>query len=83
MLHAGYRQGANDLRKEANRLGDEIDALTTAVNDLEREATLMKAFENQLSDIARKQGISVDKVVSLTKENEDILAKQKVSSFRP
>ena len=79
MLHEGYRQGANDLRKEANKLGYEIDALTTAVNDLQTEANLMKAFENQLTDIARRQGISVDKIVSLTKENEDILAKQKVS----
>ena len=40
----------------------------------------MKAFENQLSDIAIKQGISVEKLVQLTKENEHILAQQKVSS---
>jgi hypothetical protein len=48
------------------------------VKDLETEANLMKSFESQLSDIARKQGISVDKIVSLTRENEEILAKQKV-----
>ena len=41
----------------------------------------MKAFENQLSDIAIKQGISVEKLVQLTKENEHILAQQKVSSL--
>ena len=40
----------------------------------------MRAFENQLTDIAVRQGISVDKVVQLTKENEHILAQQKVSS---
>jgi hypothetical protein len=38
----------------------------------------MKTFESQLVDIARKQGVSVDKIVSLTRENEEILAKQKV-----
>jgi hypothetical protein len=38
----------------------------------------MKTFESQLIDIARKQGVSVDKIVSLTRENEEILAKQKV-----
>jgi hypothetical protein len=52
--------------------------LAKAVNDLETEANLMKTFESQLVDIARKQGISVDKIVSLTKENGEILAKQKV-----
>ena len=40
----------------------------------------MKAFENQLTDIANRQGISVEKVVQLTKENEQILSQQKVSS---
>ena len=59
----------------------EVDALTNAVNDLQKEATLMKAFENRLTDIAIRQGISVDKIVQLTKENEHILAQQKVSSF--
>jgi SMC interacting uncharacterized protein involved in chromosome segregation len=78
-LLTGYRQGANLLRREANRLTDEVDALSKAVDDLETEANLMKSFESQLSDIARKQGISVDKIVSLTRENEEILAKQKVS----
>lgn len=38
----------------------------------------MKSLEAQLSDIARTQGISVDTIVSLTKENESILLKQKV-----
>ena len=48
------------------------------MTDLETEASLMKAFESQLSDIAWKQGISVDKIVSLIRENEEILTKQKV-----
>ena len=74
----GYRQGTNLLRREAYRLADEVDALSKEVKDLETEANLMKSFESQLSDIARKQGISVDKIVSLTRENEEILAKQKV-----
>ena len=49
------------------------------MNDLQTEANLMKTFESQLSDIARQQGISVDKIVNLTRENEEILAKQKAN----
>ena len=40
----------------------------------------MKTFEHQLADITIRQGISVEKVVQLTKENEQILSQQKVSS---
>ena len=76
--HAGYRQGINDLRNEANRLGIEVDFLTNAIYKLQDEAALMKDIENQLTDIAQRQGISVDKLVQLTKENEQILAQQKV-----
>ena len=63
-----------------NRLSNEVEALANAVDDLEEEATLMKAYENQLTDITTRQGISVEKVVQLTKENEQILSQQKVSS---
>jgi hypothetical protein len=38
----------------------------------------MKTFEDQLSEISRKQGIAVNEIVSLCKENEEILARQKV-----
>jgi prophage DNA circulation protein len=75
---ADYREGTNLLRREASRLADEVDALSKAVSALETEANLMKTYESELYDIARKQGVSVDKIVSLTRENEEILAKQKV-----
>jgi hypothetical protein len=52
--------------------------LVNAINDLQHEADLMKTFEVQLSDISRKQGIAVNEIVSLCKENEEILARQKV-----
>jgi hypothetical protein len=74
----GYRAGINNLRKEASRLGEQIELLTQAVNDLRSEADLMAGFEVQLSEIARKQSVNVNEIVALTKENEEILAKQKV-----
>ena len=73
-----YRQGINDLRKQAKRLCVEVDLLFKAVNDLQNEASLMQIFEEQLREISIKQGVSVEKIVSLTKENEVILNKQKV-----
>jgi hypothetical protein len=55
------------------------------VNELEAEATLMIGLEEQLSEIARKQGVNANEIVMLVRENEDILSKQKanlkVSSF--
>ena len=78
-----YRQGINDLRNVSNRLAGQVELLFKAVKDLENEVTLMEIIEEQLTEIARKQGASVETIVNLTKENEEILAKQKVrSSFR-
>lgn len=55
----GYRQGINFLRREGNRLHGEVDTLVKAIDDLQMEAELMKTFEQQLSEIAREQGVSV------------------------
>jgi cupin superfamily acireductone dioxygenase involved in methionine salvage len=52
--------------------------LVKAVTDLQTEADLMTSFEQQLSEIARKQGYTANEVLSLVKENEEILQKQKV-----
>jgi hypothetical protein len=55
------------------------------VNELEAEADVMQTIEEQLSDIARDQGVTVKDIQLLVRENEDILSKQKanlkVSSF--
>ena len=75
-----YRQGINDLRNTSNRLAGQVELLFKAVKDLEKEVTLMKIIDEQLTEIARKQGVSVESIVNLTKENEEILAKQKVRS---
>ena len=74
---AGYREGINSLRKEANRLGEQTELLVQAVNELEAEAGLMQGLEEQLSEIARKQGVNVNEIVMLVRENEEILSKQK------
>ncbi|KAL7508730.1 hypothetical protein ACHAXN_006070, partial [Cyclotella atomus] len=73
----GYREGINSLRKEANRLGEQTELLVQAVNELEAEAGLMQGLEEQLSEIARKQGVNVNEIVMLVRENEEILSKQK------
>ena len=74
----GYRQGINSLRKEASRISEQTEHLVKAVTDLQTEADLMTSFEQQLSEIARKQGYTANEVLSLVKENEEILQKQKV-----
>jgi uncharacterized phage infection (PIP) family protein YhgE len=74
---AGYRAGINCLRKVANRLSEQTELLAQAVNQLEAEADVMQAMEDQLSDIAREQGANVAGIVSLVRENEDILSKRK------
>ena len=63
-------------------LREEIDCLFEAIGKLDSELSIMKSFESELSDIGRKQGISVDTIVRLVKENEKILAKQKVTVTR-
>lgn len=78
-MFSGYRQGINNLRIEANRLNEQVDALAEAVNDLQEEADLMRGLEEQLSTIARRQGVNVNEIVMLVRENEEILSKQKVS----
>lgn len=60
-----YRQGINDLRSVSNRLAEQVELLFNAVRDLEKEANLMVIIEEQLTDIARKQGVSVDTIVEL------------------
>jgi archaellum component FlaC len=79
-VFSGYRQGINNLRIEANRLNEQVDALAEAVNDLQEEADLMRGLEEQLSTIARRQGVNVNEIVMLVRENEEILSKQKVSN---
>lgn len=79
-MFSGYRQGINNLRIEANRLNEQVDALAEAVNDLQEEADLMRGLEEQLSTIARRQGVNVNEIVMLVRENEEILSKQKVSN---
>lgn len=59
MILTGYREGINLLRREGNKLHEEVDTLVRAIYDLRSEAELMKTFEEQLSDIAREQGVSV------------------------
>ena len=39
----------------------------------------MQGLEQQLSDIARKQGVNANEIVMLVKENEEILTKQKAN----
>jgi uncharacterized protein (DUF885 family) len=76
---AGYRAGINSLRKVANRLSEQSELLAQAVNELEAEADVMQAMEDQLSDIAREQGANAAAIVSLVRENEDILSKRKAN----
>jgi hypothetical protein len=74
----GYRRGIYSLRKEASRISEQTEHLLKAVADLQTEADLMRSFEQQLSKIARKQGYTANEILSLMKENEEILQKQKV-----
>eukprot|EP00956_Cyclotella_meneghiniana_P028853 scaffold68283_cov86-Cyclotella_meneghiniana.AAC.1 len=76
----GYRQVINDLRKQTERLSEEVELLYKAVNDLQNEASLMQIlFEEQLKEISLEQGISMEEITNLMKENEDILNEQKAS----
>ena len=75
----GYRQGINDLRKQTERLSEEVELLYKAVNDLQNEASLMQIlFEEQLKEISLEQGISMEEITNLMNENKDILNEQKV-----
>jgi cell division protein FtsB len=81
----GYREGITNLRKIANDLGEQNEVLAQAVNELEAEIDVMQMIEEQLSEIARDQGVTIKDIQLLVRENEDILSKQKenlkVSSF--
>jgi hypothetical protein len=55
---AGYRSGIVNLRKLANDLVEQNDLIAQAVIELEAEADVVKGIEAQLSEIARRQGVS-------------------------
>ena len=79
MQMIGYRQGINNLRQELNKLGEQTELLCQAVSDLQSEADLMQGLEEQLSEIARKQGVNANEIVMLVRENEAVLSKQKAN----
>jgi cupin superfamily acireductone dioxygenase involved in methionine salvage len=82
----GYREGINSLRKVANKLVEQAELLNQAVDELQNEADLMQALEEQLDEIASSQGSSTNEIIMMVRENEEILSKQKanlrVSSFK-
>ena len=72
----GYRDEINSLRKQANRLGEQTELLAQAVDELEAEASLMQNLEEQLSEIAHEQGVTVNEILLLVRENEHVLSQQ-------
>lgn len=63
------------MRGEAGKLAEQVDALASAVSDLQSEVDLMQSLEQQLHEIADKQGVNVGEIVQLVRENEYVLAK--------
>lgn len=63
------------MRGEAVKLAEQVDALASAVSDLQSEVDLMQSLEQQLHEIADKQGVNVGEIVQLVRENEYVLAK--------
>ena len=78
-MYIGYRTGINSLRGEANKLAEQVDVLASAVSDLQSEVDLMQTLEQQLHEIANRQGVNVREIVQLVRENEEILAKQRTN----
>ena len=56
-----------------------MDALASAASDLRSEVDLMQSLEQQLHEIADKQGVNVGEIVQLVRENEYVLAKQRTN----
>jgi prefoldin subunit 5 len=75
----GYRDEINSLRQQANRLGEQTELLAQAVDELEAEASLMQNLEEQLSEIAHEQGVTVNEILLLVRENEHVLSQQKAN----
>ena len=46
---------------------------------MQSEADLMQIHEDQLNEIVERQSSGVEEIVTLVRENEDILEKKKVS----
>jgi hypothetical protein len=49
------------------------------VDELEAEASLMQNLEEQLSEIAHEQGVTVNEILLLVRENEHVLSQQKAN----
>mmetsp|Transcript_25128 Transcript_25128/g.28739 ORF Transcript_25128/g.28739 Transcript_25128/m.28739 type:complete len:276 (-) Transcript_25128:109-936(-) len=67
----------NKIRSEVNRLMEENNKLTRNVDGLQDEVTKLHDLEVQLNLIAQKQGVTTKQLVSLVKENGEIVKEQK------
>mmetsp|Transcript_28175 Transcript_28175/g.48610 ORF Transcript_28175/g.48610 Transcript_28175/m.48610 type:complete len:404 (-) Transcript_28175:212-1423(-) len=73
----GLRTSLGNIRKEVDLLTSEIDFLTHSVDDLQAEADVLVGLEQDLQDIATKQGKNVNDLIDLVNENELILSEMK------
>ena len=68
----------NLIKMEVNRFKEENDILSSNVNNLAEEVDRYKALAQQLETIAEKQHTTATELISLLKENKEILHEQKV-----
>ena len=61
------------LRDEAHRLEEEVDALSEEIDAIAPEAERASAIEEELREIAERQQFSVDKLIDLVNEDEQVL----------
>lgn len=74
---SGVRMAVEMIQKELNLLKGEVNVLTAAVDDLQAETDILIELENDLQGIATKQGMSLNEIINLVNENEDVLEEMK------
>jgi hypothetical protein len=73
----------NKIRSEVNRFMEENNKLSRNVDGLETHVGQLQVVEKELENIAESQNTSAEELVSLVKENGEIVKEQKVIDFAP
>mmetsp|Transcript_14921 Transcript_14921/g.26964 ORF Transcript_14921/g.26964 Transcript_14921/m.26964 type:complete len:397 (-) Transcript_14921:129-1319(-) len=73
----GIRTSVNCIRKEIKVLKDEVEFLSSSVDDLKEESDVLIGLEQDLRRIATDQGKNVNELVDLVNENELVLDQMK------